>query len=44
MSPVAVTLEVTPGAPHVFQGFAGFLDEAAAALDRAAAFIKARLG
>jgi acetyl esterase/lipase len=41
---VAVTLEVTPGAPHVFQGFAGFLDEAAAALDRAAAFVKAQLG
>jgi len=41
---VAVTLEVTPGAPHVFQGFAGFLGEAAAALDRAAAFVKAQLG
>jgi acetyl esterase/lipase len=43
-SEVAVTLDVTPGAPHVFQGFAGFLDEARAALDRAAAFVKAQLG
>ena len=43
-SEVAVALEVTPGAPHVFQGFAGFLDEARAALDRAAAFVKAQLG
>jgi acetyl esterase/lipase len=43
-SDVAVTLDVTPGAPHVFQGFAGFLDEARAALDRAAAFVKAQLG
>jgi len=38
-SDVAVTLEVTPGAPHVFQGFAGLLDEAVVALDRAADFI-----
>jgi acetyl esterase/lipase len=43
-SDVAVTLDVTPGAPHVFQGFAGFLDEARAALDRAADFVKAQLG
>ena len=41
---VAVTLDVTPGAPHVFQGFAGLLDEAAAALDRASDFVKAQLG
>ena len=41
---VAVTLEVTPGVPHVFQGYAVLLDEAAAALDRASAFIKAQLG
>ena len=34
-----VTLDVTPGAPHVFQGFAGLLDEAGAALDRAATFL-----
>jgi acetyl esterase/lipase len=43
-SDVAVTLDVTPGVPHVFQGFAGFVDEAAAALDRAAAFVTAQLG
>ena len=36
---VQVTLEVTPGVPHVFQGFAGLLDEAGAALDRAATFL-----
>jgi monoterpene epsilon-lactone hydrolase len=36
---VAVTLDVTPGVPHVFQGFAAMLDEAAAALDRAATFL-----
>jgi epsilon-lactone hydrolase len=40
---VAVTLEVTPGVPHVFQGFAGLLDEAALALDRASDFIQAQL-
>jgi acetyl esterase/lipase len=39
---VPVTLDVTPGAPHVFQGFAAFLDEADAALDRAASFLKSR--
>lgn len=36
---VQVTLEVTPGVPHVFQGFAGLLDEAGTALDRAGAFL-----
>jgi acetyl esterase/lipase len=36
---VPVTLEVTPGVPHVFQGFAAVLDEAGAALDRAATFL-----
>ncbi|HEY3710022.1 MAG TPA: alpha/beta hydrolase [Amycolatopsis sp.] len=41
---VAVTLDVTPGVPHVFQGYAGLLDEAGAALDRAADFVKAQLG
>jgi acetyl esterase/lipase len=41
---VAVTLEVTPGGPHVFQGFAGLLDEAGAALDRASDFLQAQLG
>jgi monoterpene epsilon-lactone hydrolase len=43
-SDVEVTLEVTPGVPHVFQGFAGFLDEAGAALDRASDFVKAQIG
>src|SRR4030081_2132243 len=37
---VAITLEVTPGVPHVFQGFAAVLDEGDAALDRASAFLK----
>jgi len=36
---VAVILDVTPGVPHVFQAFAGLLDEAGTALDRAARFI-----
>jgi monoterpene epsilon-lactone hydrolase len=43
LSDVPVTLEVTPGVPHVFQGFAGLLDEAGAALDRAADFLKTQL-
>lgn len=42
-SDVAVTLDVTPGAPHVFQGFAGLLDESEAALDRAADFVARQL-
>jgi monoterpene epsilon-lactone hydrolase len=37
---VPVTLEVTPGVPHVFQGFAALLDEAGTALDRASAFLR----
>lgn len=37
---VRVMLEVTPGVPHVFQGFAALLDEGAVALDRAADFLK----
>ena len=40
---VRVTLAVTPGVPHVFQAYAGLLDEAAAALDRAADFMKVQL-
>ena len=36
---VAVTLDITPGVPHVFQAFAAVLDEGDAALDRAAAFV-----
>jgi len=36
---VPVTLEVTPGVPHVFQGFAAVPDEGDAALDRASIFL-----
>jgi monoterpene epsilon-lactone hydrolase len=36
---VPVTLEVTPGVPHVFQGFAAVLDEGDVALDRASTFL-----
>jgi epsilon-lactone hydrolase len=43
ISDVAVTLDVTPGVPHVFQAYAGLLDEAGAALDRASDFLKAQL-
>jgi monoterpene epsilon-lactone hydrolase len=37
---VPVTLEITSGVPHVFQGFAVVLDEGDMALDRASAFLK----
>ena len=40
---VAITLEVTPGVPHVFQGFAAVLDEGDAALERASAFLLTQL-
>ncbi|WP_405835778.1 alpha/beta hydrolase [Streptomyces sp. NBC_01518] len=40
---VEVTLEVTPRVPHVFQAYQPLLDEAAVALDRAGAFLSARL-
>ncbi|WP_042365706.1 alpha/beta hydrolase fold domain-containing protein [Streptacidiphilus neutrinimicus] len=36
---VAVTLDVTPGVPHLFQAFAGVLDEGETALRRAADFL-----
>jgi acetyl esterase/lipase len=36
---VAVTLDLTPEVPHVFQNFYPILDEAAAALDRAGQFL-----
>ena len=39
---VAMTLEVTPGVPHVFQAYAALLDEGDAALNRAAEFLKTR--
>ncbi|MFD7905479.1 alpha/beta hydrolase [Kitasatospora sp. NPDC059747] len=40
---VDVVLDVTADAPHVFQAFAGVLDEADEALDRAAFFLTQRL-
>jgi acetyl esterase/lipase len=40
---VEVTLEVTPGAPHVFQAYHPILDEAPAALDRAGQFLSRHL-
>jgi len=43
ISDVPVTLEVTPRVPHVFQAYAGLLDEAGAALDRASDFLNAQL-
>lgn len=40
---VEVTLDITPGVPHVFQACHAILDEAAAALDRAGQFLSAHL-
>jgi epsilon-lactone hydrolase len=40
---VAVTLDLTPGVPHVFQAYYPILDEAAAALDRAGQLLSAHL-
>jgi epsilon-lactone hydrolase len=40
---VEVTLDITPGVPHVFQTYHAILDEGAAALDRAGAFLSAYL-
>jgi acetyl esterase/lipase len=37
---VAVTLDVVPGVPHVFQAYAAVLDEGDAALHRAANFVQ----
>ena len=39
----AVTLDITPGVPHVFQAYHPILDEAAAALDRAGQLLSAHL-
>jgi acetyl esterase/lipase len=39
---VHVELQVWPEVPHVFQAFAAMLDEGAAALDAAGAFVRAR--
>jgi acetyl esterase/lipase len=43
ISDVAITLDVTPGVPHVFQAYAALLDEAGVALDRASDFVNAQL-
>jgi epsilon-lactone hydrolase len=40
---VEVTLDITPGVPHVFQAYRAILDEAGAALDRAGRFLSAHL-
>jgi epsilon-lactone hydrolase len=40
---VQVTLDITPGVPHVFQAYHPILDEAAAALDRAGQLLSAHL-
>jgi monoterpene epsilon-lactone hydrolase len=40
---VAVTLQVTPDVPHVFQGFADILDEGTAALTAAGTFLRTHL-
>jgi acetyl esterase/lipase len=40
---VEVTLDITPGVPHVFQAYYPILDEATAALNRAGQFLSAQL-
>jgi acetyl esterase/lipase len=40
---VEVTLDIVPGVPHVFQAYHSFLDEGAAALDRAGQLLSAHL-
>jgi epsilon-lactone hydrolase len=40
---VEVTLEITPGVPHVFQAYSPMLDEAGAALDRAGELLSVHL-
>ena len=40
---VELTLDITPGVPHVFQAYHPILDEAAAALDRAGRLLSAHL-
>jgi epsilon-lactone hydrolase len=40
---VEVTLDITPGVPHVFQAYSPLLDEAGAALDRAGQLLSAHL-
>jgi monoterpene epsilon-lactone hydrolase len=40
---VEITLDITPGVPHVFQAYHPILDEAVEALDRAGRFLSAHL-
>jgi acetyl esterase/lipase len=40
---VEVTLDITPGVPHVFQAYSPILDDAGAALDRAGQLLSAHL-
>ena len=40
---IQVTLDITPGVPHVFQAYYPILDEAATALDRAGQLLSAHL-
>ena len=40
---VEVTLDITPGVPHVFQAYSAILDEGAAALDRAGQLLSTHL-
>jgi acetyl esterase/lipase len=40
---VEVTLDITPGVPHVFQAYHAILDEAVTALDRAGELLSAHL-
>lgn len=40
---VEVTLDITPGVPHVFQAYHAILDEAVVALDRAGGLLSAHL-
>ncbi len=43
LADVEVTLEITPGVPHVFQAYHAILDEATGALDRAGQFLSGQL-
>ena len=43
LADVQVTLDITPGVPHVFQAYAPILDEGATALDRAGQFLTTHL-
>ena len=40
---VEITLDITPGVPHVFQAYHPILNEAVVALDRAGLFLSALL-